>query len=250
MTIPIITRLRKSKLRQNIAFGIFHLTENGDSPRCKLTYVLRSVISEAWKDLKIETISFRTANEVFSFEKEREDLSFSRAGYEYQGEFGWRLGELSIWAGAIKALEKFMKTKYQYLLLLEDDISCHKDCVDIVHQILLKAPREWEVISLLTPETEFSKCGNYDDCDVVVPIYQDWSCAAYIISKRGAEKLLNSVKNSGPIDYPIDWYLWRNRPNLKVYGLPPTSIRPFELEFIESTFQQKQERRPLIETTF
>jgi len=68
---------------------------------------------------------------------------------------------------------------------------------------------------------------------------------AYAVSKKGAQKLLQAIIEEGEIALPIDWFLWRNIPKLKILSLHPNLPKPFSLHFWESTFQQKQDRLPL-----
>lgn len=197
-----------------------------------------------WFDLKVKTVKIDSLAEL-SYYSSRE-FEFSKLGYEYEGTRGWKLGELSIWIGNVLAWKKFLNSDFSYLILFEDDVKLEKNFADLVHQTLLAAPKDWDVISLFTPETESSKRKIANDLQKnLVPVFQDWSCLSYAVSKKGAKNLLESLVREGEINQPIDWYLWRNIPKLNILSLHPESLKPFSLLFTESTFQQKQVRSPI-----
>jgi len=198
-----------------------------------------------WFDLKIETIKITEASELAQYST-REELRFSKLGYEYEGVYGWKLGELSIWIGHVLAWKKFLRSNFSYLILFEDDVNLEINFAGLVHEILLEAPKDWDVISLFTPEGEIYKHKTLNEIQQnLVPVYQDWSCLSYAVSRKGAQKLLKSLQMGREIDLPIDWFLWRNIPALKVLALHPNCQSPFTLQLMESTFQQKQVRSPL-----
>ena len=198
-----------------------------------------------WIDLHVDTIEITKENDVGIY-SEKAGIRFSKLGYEYGGERGWKFGELSIWIGNVIAWRKFLESKFEYFILFEDDAVLEDNFAGIIHEILLEAPKDWDVISLFTPETEIYKNNSLKSIhENLVPVYQDWSCLSYAISKRGAQKILNTLSHGKELDLPIDWYLWRNIPNLKILALHPDTLRPVNLELLESTFQQKQTRRIL-----
>ena len=195
--------------------------------------------------MSISTFVFRTSAEVRNFEEENAKIRFSRIGYEYDGSTGWRLGEIGIWAGQISAWKKFLNSKYDYLCLFEDDVAFHGNFVDVIHETILRTPIPWDVISLFVPETEYEKM--VPSRSLLVPIFQDWSTLVYLVSRNGAINLLSALERKENIDEPVDWWLWRNRPNLKMFAINPQITRPFNLANIESTFQQSQKRQMLQE---
>ena len=198
-----------------------------------------------WFDLKIETIKIVEAAQLAQY-SHLEELKFSKLGYEYDGARGWKLGELSIWIGNVLAWKKFVNSNFHYLILFEDDVRLEKDFADLVHETLRAAPKGWDVISLFVPDSEICKYQFAGEVkQTLVPVYQDYSNLSYVVSKKGARHLLQSLRLSREINLPIDWYLWRNIPGLNILGLHPNSLKPFSLNIVESTFQQKQAREIL-----
>jgi hypothetical protein len=55
---------------------------------------------------------------------------------------------MSIWIGNVLAWKKFLNSDFSYLILFENGVKHGKNFADIVHQTLLTAPRDWDVISL------------------------------------------------------------------------------------------------------
>lgn len=241
--LRMISRIRASMIRRKIAFGIFHLKESNDLFRNLCLRKLETQMNDTWIDLNIDKIEI-TAEKDLGRYSEIGEIRFSKLGYQYGGERGWKFGELSIWINNVFARRKFLESKFEYLILFEDDAILEDNFAGIIHEILLKAPKDWDVIFLFTPETEIYKHKSSKSIrENLVPVYQDWSALSYALSKRGAQKLLNSLLNGSEINLPIDWYLWRNIPHLKILALHPDTLRPINLEFLESTFQQKQARK-------
>ncbi len=241
----MISRVRASLIRRKIAFGIFHLRESKDLYRNLNVEKLKARINRTWFDLQIETIEITQESDLGRHSELRE-IRFSKLGYEYGGERGWKFGELSIWIGNVLAWRKFLESKFEFLILFEDDAILEENFAGLIHKILITAPKDWDVISLFTPETEVSKFKSIELIHQnLVPVYQDWSCLSYVVSKKGAQNLLSSLLHQNEIELPIDWYLWRNIPKLKILALHPDTLRPIDLEIVESTFQHKQTRQSL-----
>ncbi len=232
-------------IRRKITFGVFHLRESKDLYRNLNVEKLKNLMSGVWVDLQIDTKEITEDSDLRRY-SEILEIKFSKLGYEYEGERGWKFGELSIWIGHIFAWKSFLESRFKYLILFEDDAVLEDNFAGLIHEILLTAPKDWDVISLFTPETEICKHKTSKSFhENLVPVYQDWSCLSYMVSKKGAENLLSSLLHQNEIDLPIDWYLWRNIPRLKILALHPDTLRPINLEFVESTFQQKQARKIL-----
>lgn len=245
-TYCVYRRIRKSAIRRGIAYGIFHLPNSESTQRNQIVRSLREKLKGTWSEIPIRTIAFKNLEEITNFEETNLGIDFLPEGYEYNGETGWRLGELGIWAGNILAWKKFVNSRFDYLILFEDDVIFRDNFVDLVHQVILKAPKGWDVISLYSPDTEKHKFElKKAENKTVVPIFQDWSMLSYVVSVNGAKKLLKNIVEMGPISYPIDWFMWRNIPNLNIYAINPYCPQPFELAGLESTFQQSQERHQL-----
>jgi hypothetical protein len=243
--LPMISRIPASLIRRKTAFGVFHLKGSTDLYRNLNVEKLKTLMNGTWFDLQIDTIEITGENDLERYLGIRE-LRFSKSGYEYGGERGWKFGELSIWIGHVLAWTKFLESKFEYLILFEDDAILEHNFAGIIHEILRSAPKDWDVISLFTPESEFHRFKSQNLIHkTLVPVYQDWSALSYAISKKGAQNLLNSLLHSNDINLPIDWYLWRNIPRLEILALHPETLKPVKLELVESTFQQNQARLPL-----
>lgn len=178
----MISSIRKSIIRRQVAFGIFHLDDSQDPFRDLNVAKVKMATLGTWFDLEIETIRIAETSELLPYSSMRK-LRFAKLGYEYEGVRSWKLSELSIWIGHVLAWKKFLKSDFSFLILFEDDVDLEANFADLVHEYLLTAPTGWDVISFFTPETEMDKYTAFDDRQQnLVPVFQDWSCLSYVVS--------------------------------------------------------------------
>lgn len=108
-----------------------------------------------------------------------------------------------------KTILLFLKSDYEYALVLEDDVSLEYKPYwrTTLMECMKKAPRDWEIIQL---------CIN--NCALPKQLYSSEhhnSTAAYIIRKSGAKKLMKQIYHSNyfnldPTIYPAaDTYLYK-----------------------------------------
>ena len=76
--------------------------------------------------------------------------------------------------------------------------------------------------------------------NVIAKAYQDWSTLCYVVSRKGAQTMIDFVKNNG-FGEPVDWFIFRNshRGNFNVYTLLPSQDIPVNInDIIGSTVQE------------
>lgn len=111
------------------------------------------------------------------------------------------LGEIGCTLSHLKTIKHCYDKGYDYVLILEDDISFaitplwDKPLIDILNS----APAGWEFLALyLACSTKIDKTYiNYQD-------YQCWGMVAYIINKKGCETLLRQVYDTQTQEFILD----------------------------------------------
>jgi GR25 family glycosyltransferase involved in LPS biosynthesis len=211
--------LYQNKQDLNACFKIFHdETKNQNmEKRNMLTTRAISHLKKGFDNFNTPTIMIRNKEEVKKFYKNAQ-IKIDPKGYEGNG---WKPGELGIWASNYTAWENFSKSKYDYIILMEDDINLSKTFNDKLSQYINELPEDWDVFTVYIPPTgniRYDK--RYKELDIgkknICRVYQSWSCLCYVVSKSGAKKLIEHAKT--PIYRPLDNYLFYHD-NLNVYAI-------------------------------
>jgi GR25 family glycosyltransferase involved in LPS biosynthesis len=229
--------LSVTKKDLNIAFKIFHIEEDNNSMQQRniLTYLAKKQLEKDFQEIKTPTIIMRTLKDVKHFYK-KENINIDPKGHEGNG---WKTGELGIWASNYKSWDNFLKSKYDSVILMEDDIKLNKDFNKKIQQYIKELPEDWDVFTVYIPDT-----GNIRyrpnrqtlmvEKENICRVYQSWSCLCYVVSRSGAKRLLAEVEK--PVSSPIDHYLFYHK-NLNVYAIKMEKGNICEVYPTESTVQ-------------
>jgi len=225
-----------------ILHKIFHIEENNN--RSELVNSMNDYLYSYSKVLDTPTIKISNQKEYELFIKDNPSFIPDQNGYSLNGEQGWRYGEIGIWASNWTAWNNFLKSDADYLILMEDDIVYSDRFIDITIDYMKQIPENWDVFHAFSPADQFDKYNSSHDIGAndVCRSYQDWSCLCYVITREGAQKL---VDNSKRFNLPLDWYMFRQKNIFNTYTIKPSSEFPCTLFPTESTFQTKQKREIL-----
>jgi GR25 family glycosyltransferase involved in LPS biosynthesis len=201
--------LYKKVNKQNICFKVFHNEENTQimEKRNMLTKYAINQLEKDFDNFDTPTIMIKNKEEVYNFYKDSK-IKINPKGWLDEG---WKPGELGIWASNYTAWDNFSKSKYDSIILMEDDIQLSKSFSSKLLAYMDELPDGWDVFTVYIPKTgnmRYNKnpknfsIGKQNICKV----YQSWSCLCYVVSKSGAKKMLNDVQN--PVSRPIDHYLF------------------------------------------
>lgn len=134
-------------------------------------------------------------------------------------------GEVGLWHSTFVALNAFIESDYDALLILEDDITFDSGFLEKTKQYLDRLPMFWDFFyQYVHPwqgANNYKK--SYDIGDTqICRSYQVWSNACFWVSKKGAERLLEAVALY-PIDEAVDWYILKRgmTRDWDVYTLKP-----------------------------
>ena len=200
-------------------FVIFHVEEDSQimKKRNELTASASKTLEQSFDKLETPTIIIKDVEQVKDFYKG------SKIKIDPLGHFGtgWKPGELGIWASNYTAWHNFAKSDYDYVILMEDDIVLNKNFNDKIVKYIKELPEDWDVFTAYTPPTGNIRYRNnkkalFIDKPNVCKVYQSWSCLCYVVSKKGAKKLLQEVQNI--VKSPIDNYLFYHT-NINVYAI-------------------------------
>lgn len=194
---------------------------------------VRKYLSQFMPELDSQTLEINSAETLVEFVKANPDFVIEPKGYDNQyfdkivydkaiaGEpTGWKYGQLGIWASNYTAWTNFLKTDYDYVMLLEDDVRLKEGFIEVVNKCLNDLPDDWEIFHACAPMSKAWLNGlpAKEDCEigkefVSLPYLHD-SNGCYIINRKGVEKVLAQVKQG--IFLPLDWH-WFKQPLFNIY---------------------------------
>ena len=159
----------------------------------------------------------------------------------------WGFGVLGVWASTYLAYKKFLESDKDVLIIFEDDIVISKNFKVIAEMYMNELMPVWDFFSFFVPDDSlFSYIETEHDLGekFVCKSYQQWSCAGYAISRRGAEKTIADVESRG-INCPIDWYIFNfrmkkeeNQIKFNTYTIKPQVYKP--IKFLLEAAQYSQ----------
>jgi GR25 family glycosyltransferase involved in LPS biosynthesis len=224
------------------AYKLFHLPK--DHSRNKLVETAHSSLLSQAKYFDAPTIKISSIKEYLDFYKENPDFNVDPLGYNLDNIQGWKFGEVGIWASNWKAWKLFIESDYDYLILLEDDIKIYDSFMELLSKYISELPEDWDAFHFFSPADQHYKYSStMDVSENTCHAYQDWSCACYIVSKKGAQRMIDL--SSRGIRLPLDWFMFRQQNLLKVYTVKPGAASGCITVEVESTFQEEQKREVL-----
>lgn len=197
-----------------------------DDKRIESRNQVSRVLSD-WTNVNLHTINV-SSGDYEKFIKDFPHFSTDRLG-----------GERGNFASHYLRWKYLTESKLSSLLILEDDAELSENFISILDYYIKFLPEDWDVFSLFVASNQFNRC--FDDKKVpVTKAYQDWSTLCYIVSKKGAAKMVDYVNNNSA-DYPTDWFIFRyanERELWNVYTIHPNFQIPVELnQSYDSTVQ-------------
>jgi len=189
-----------------LAYQLFHL--DGVSPeRDANAKEVRASLTIS--DLASPTLSVGNIPDTFSFPQH------------------FKPGEKGLWYSTYVALENFLKTDFDALLILEDDILLEKDFLAGAQGYIDRLPLMWDFFyQYVHPwqgEHNYRDEHDYGDTKVCRS-YQVWSNACFWVSRAGAKRLLDDL-NGYMIEDAIDWHILKRGMTREwgVYTLKPNT---------------------------
>jgi GR25 family glycosyltransferase involved in LPS biosynthesis len=245
----------------NILYKVFH--SDKDTDREHLLRGANHILQFIGKELDTPTVLISGPRSLKKFLNENPDFNVDLKGYDprkymdsrsrFVGAIcrvGWRYGELGVWASNWLSWKNFLNTDADYLILAEDDIVLIDECKTLLDLYVEHLPEGWDQFHLWAPtgdrplyDPNKHGVGNM----YVAKAYQNWSNTAYMLSRSGAQKLLDDVKKRG-IKLPLDW-LWFQESaefDFNCYTITPQSTHLcYNSEEVGSTFQWQMRREDL-----
>jgi len=204
-----------------IAYQIFHVDTGTQSSadRRELMKTAKKQLDLNFEELGSKSIYLNTPESVKEYFGNK-PYPVGAGGYANRG---WKLGELGVWASNIEALETFLASDYDAVILMEDDIVLSKGFNARLIRMLRRLPDQWDLFSGFVPLTAMRKFRinprkyRLPAENEIGKLFQTWSMLCYVVTKPGAEKILNLLKKG--INVPIDTLLYTENIGLNAYSI-------------------------------
>ena len=156
-------------------------------------------------------------------------------------------GVVGVWASNYLAYKKFLESDKDVLLIFEDDIVISNNFKTIANMYMNELMPIWDFFSFFVPDDSLFAY-NESEHDLgeehICKSYQQWSCAGYAVSRRGAEKAIADIESQG-INCPVDWYIFNfrmkqeeNQMRFNTFTVKPQVYKP--IKFLLEAAQYSQ----------
>jgi GR25 family glycosyltransferase involved in LPS biosynthesis len=196
-----------------------------------------------------ETVYLNTAEKAEAFTNQTPEFKVNTVtDFCKPGEtFPPSSGVVGVWASTYLAYKKFLESDKKVLILFEDDIVISKNFKGIAELYMSELMPIWDFFSFFVPDDSLFAY-NESEHDLseehICKSYQQWSCAGYAVSRRGAEKTITDIKLRG-INCPIDWYIFNfrmkqeeNQMRFNTFTVKPQIYKP--IKFLSEAAQHSQ----------
>ena len=229
------------------AFEVFHIETGNQHRNNSYESILKTM--RGVDRLGSPTVYINTKEKMKEFLSNTPDFKVNTVeDYAQPGEtFPPSAGVVGIWASNYTAYKNFLKSDKELLFLFEDDIMLSANFKIIVQFYMRELPPDWDFFSPFVPDDSLFAYnpGEHDiGKDHICKSYQQWSCASYVVSRRGAEKAIADIESRG-ITAPVDWYIFNFRMRqeedqmrFNTYTVKPKTYRPTKLLMAAATNSQ------------
>lgn len=230
--------LKEKKKKLSGCFKIFHADESKDSKRSTLTKNATKQLEKDFVPLETPTIIIKNQNDV-KMVYQNIDMVIHPLGHFGTG---WKPGELGIWASNWTAWKNFLRSKHDFVILMEDDIILNDNFNEKIIEYINELPDGWDAFTAYIPDSgniRYEKRKNelLIGKENVCKVYQSWSCLCYVVSRSGAQRLLKEARRR--IKSPIDHYLFYHK-GISVYSIKIEKGNICNLYETKSTVQDSQ----------
>ena len=206
------------KINNKINYHIIHIDDTRKQNRDLLDNVLKS------NRLEINCLNAKDSLQLDAFMSNNKEF-----------KLGWdsfKLGEIGNFGSHYLAWKYLLSSNLDNLLVFEDDSLIKEDFVVKYNIALNNTPEDFDVLSIYVDPNQYPRFhDSHQVNDYIASGYQDWSTLCYVVSRQGAQKMIDYVKENG-MDYPTDWFIFRRGHEgiFNVYTLTPDFQPPVEID--------------------
>lgn len=153
----------------------------------------------------------------------------------------YKLGEFGCFGSHYIIWKYLLESDMDQIIVFEDDAFVEDTIVESIKTFMENLPKDYDVFSVYVDANQYDRYREIEHKinNFISKGYQDWSTLCYIVSRKGAQKLIDRVKEYG-MDAPVDWFIFRNGDAglFDVYTLPPSIKSPVRINDITGSMVQ------------
>jgi GR25 family glycosyltransferase involved in LPS biosynthesis len=219
----------------NISYEVFHL-DSAKGEREGIALQVNDLMSAHYERLNSGTINF--------MENEDNYKNFLEENKYFRSNGEMKIGWLGVWASNYNAWKHLLQSNYDCVILFEDDCFLDQNGPIGIKNYLDSVPDDWDFFSPYVNHNMFENFNVVHDIqdENICRSYQDWSLACYVVSRQGAEKALEEIKNNG-LQEPVDYFVFnKNVKRFNTYTVKPTANKYTRLAELHTTIQDVETR--------
>ena len=210
--LVLFEKTREVSLVDRSQYALIHI----NAKRKANLKALRSGLS-GLQERPVEFVNGANARQVARFSAENPHFKFA----------GWtpKMGEAGNFMSHFNCWKALSESSLDALLVFEDDCLIDPDFLEYLSLYTLDLPPRFDVFSVFAHANQFVSYASRQrvrGSKYLARAYQDWSTLCYLVSRRGAAKMMDYVNTRGA-DEPTDWFIFHKarRGLFKVYTLVP-----------------------------
>jgi hypothetical protein len=137
-------------------------------------------------------------------------------------------GEIGLYFSAYSTFKRFLTSKFEYLIWIEDDSVVMPNFKNNLTECLNNVNFQFDLISLGMQQYQLNYYQPYYEDfgnEYFSKVYQVFWAGGILFSRNGIQKIINDLETNG-IAYPFDWYLY----NIRAKNLQPISFDAFNIK--------------------
>lgn len=174
--------------------------------------------------INIESLNAKNEKDLDKFYKDNPEFKF--------GWNGFKLGEIGNFGSHYNAWKYLINSNFENIIIFEDDCLIDEKFIEYYKTYMPNVPKDYDVFSIYIDANQYPRYESKHYINEYISLgYQDWSTLCYVVSKKGAEKLCNYLKDFG-MDRPTDWFIFRggHEGKFNVYSLNPETKVPVSID--------------------
>jgi GR25 family glycosyltransferase involved in LPS biosynthesis len=222
----------------NATYTVLH-TDTGNLDRNRCAAQVHSIMTKTFPTLVSPTVYLSTFKEVDKFCEENPAFRVNqiKAQTPEGRDFPTNSGIVGVFASNYLAYKKFLETDKDILFIFEDDATVSVNFAEVVDLYSTELPEGWDFWAIYVPDDclpWYNSDYDIGERKYICRTYQDWSCAGYAVSRKGAELAVKDIETHGMAN-PIDWYIFNSRHlgtgtiYFSTMGILPSVYRPVSL---------------------
>lgn len=204
----------------------------------------RSILDEKIANLNTDTVGIFRKKDLDSFIDLNPNFKVSSENLEKPLKYP----EVGLWASNYLAINAFLESDFEYLILVEDDVMLKNVFYTKLEEYLEEMPSDWDCFLIFKPTNIFYISGYesllneeqyYTDSLKIWKAHQSWSTGCLLLNRSGALAFKNYIESG--ISGAMDIFLFGSQKVMNVYSPAKLEESMAELHLYSTLIQSGKE---------